>query len=157
MTLHSEIPQVIIKGDNICVTSLVVVDQTLAAYMEKRQPEERLKVMEQALRIGLMALQSAVGSIDVDYVGRAVKQLIADTKQSNERAIEEVKKSLKMHLKRMVGPCLQDLKDSWVMKANLFISPETYSIQTEENQHSVVWERLWRSGLAAVKVSWVNF
>ena len=92
MTLHSEIPQVIIKGDNICVTSLVVVDQTLAAYMEKRQPEERLKVMEQALRIGLMALQSAVGSIDVDYVGRAVKQLIADTKQSNERAIEEVKK-----------------------------------------------------------------
>ena len=92
MTLNNQIPQVIIDGENICVTSLVVVDRTLAAYMEKRQPEERLKVIEQALRIGLMALQSAVGSIDIDFVGNAVKQLIAETKESNEKAIEEVKK-----------------------------------------------------------------
>ena len=92
MTLNNEIPQVRIEGDKISVTSLIVVDQTLAAYMEKRKPEERLKVMEQALRIGLMALQSAVGSIDVDYVGRAVEKLIADTKESNKKAIEEVKK-----------------------------------------------------------------
>jgi len=92
MTLNNEIPQVIIEGDKICVTSLVVVDRTLAAYMEMKQPEERLKVMEQALRIGLMALQSAVGSIDVDHVGRAVEKLIADTKESNKKAIEEVKK-----------------------------------------------------------------
>jgi hypothetical protein len=92
MTLNNEIPQVIIEGDKISVTSLVVVDQTLAAYMENRKPEERLKVMEQALRIGLMALQSVVGSIHVDYVGRAVEKLIADTKESNKKAIEEVKK-----------------------------------------------------------------
>lgn len=92
MTLNNQIPQVIIDGDNICVTSLVVVDRTLAAYMEMQQPEEHLKVVEQALRIGLMALQSAVGSINVDYVGRAVEKLIADTKESNEKAIEEVKK-----------------------------------------------------------------
>ena len=53
MTLNNQIPQVIIDGDNICVTSLVVVDRTLAAYMEMQQPEEHLKVVEQALRIGL--------------------------------------------------------------------------------------------------------
>jgi len=94
MTLNNEIPQVIIDGDKICVTSLVVADRTLAAYLQAmKQPEERLKVVEQALRIGLMALQSAVGSINVvDYVGRAVEKLIADTKESNEKAIEEVKK-----------------------------------------------------------------
>ncbi|MEY3472022.1 MAG: hypothetical protein RLY63_697, partial [Chloroflexota bacterium] len=63
--------QVDIVGDRIRIASLEIVDRALAGYLESRSAEERPEMVERALRVGLMALQSASGSIDVDHVRRA--------------------------------------------------------------------------------------
>ena len=51
--------QVEIVGDRIRIASLEVVDRALAGFLESRTPEDRAETVERAMRVGLMALQSA--------------------------------------------------------------------------------------------------
>lgn len=87
--------QVEIVGDRIRIASLEVVDRALAGYLESRSPEDRAETVERAMRVGLMALQSASGSIDVDHVRRAFDKLLADAGESNKKATAEVEEILR--------------------------------------------------------------
>ena len=87
--------QVEIVGDRIRVSSLEVVDRALAGYLESRSIEERGEMVERALRVGLMALQSASGSIDVDHVRRAFEGFERELQESQKRAALEVEALLR--------------------------------------------------------------
>jgi len=87
--------QVDIVGDRIRIASLEIVDRALAGYLETRSPEERPETVERALRVGLMALQSASGSIDVDHIRRAFDKLLSDAADSNKKATAEVEEILR--------------------------------------------------------------
>ena len=87
--------QVEVVGDRIRVASLEVVDRALAGFLESRTPEDRAETVERAMRVGLMALQSASGSIDVDHVRRAFDKLLADASESNKKATAEVEEILR--------------------------------------------------------------
>jgi len=87
--------QVEIVGDRIRIASLEVVDRALAGFLESRTPEDRAETVERAMRVGLMALQSASGSIDVDHVRRAFDKLLSDAGESNKKATTEVEEILR--------------------------------------------------------------
>ena len=87
--------QVEIVGDRIRIASLEVVDRALAGFLESRSPEDRAETVERAMRVGLMALQSASGSIDVDHVRRAFDKLLSDASESNKKATAEVEEILR--------------------------------------------------------------
>ena len=87
--------QVEIVGDRIRIASLEVVDRALAGFLESRTPEDRAETVERAMRVGLMALQSASGSIDVDHVRRAFDKLLTDAGESNKKATAEVEEILR--------------------------------------------------------------
>ena len=87
--------QVEIVGDRIRIASLEVVDRALAGFLESRSPEDRAETVERAMRVGLMALQSASGSIDVDHVRRAFDKLLTDASESNKKATAEVEEILR--------------------------------------------------------------
>jgi hypothetical protein len=87
--------QVEIVGDRIRIASLEVVDRALAGFLESRTPEDRAETVERAMRVGLMALQSASGSIDVDHVRRAFDKLLSDASDSNKKATAEVEEILR--------------------------------------------------------------
>lgn len=87
--------QVEIVGDRIRIASLEVVDRALAGFLESRSPEDRAETVERAMRVGLMALQSASGSIDVDHVRRAFDKLLIDAGESNKKATAEVEEILR--------------------------------------------------------------
>jgi hypothetical protein len=82
-----------VDGDRIVVERLVLADAALAASLSERDPVERPAVVERALRIGLIALQDASTTMDVDVVRREFEKLVARTTAVNEsaaRAVEDV-------------------------------------------------------------------
>ncbi len=86
-------PSVLVDGERIVVERLVLADAALAASLAEREPAERPAVVERALRIGLLALQDASMTVDVDVVRREFEKLVAQTTAANEqaaRAVEDV-------------------------------------------------------------------
>jgi len=82
-----------VEGDRIVVERLVLIDGALAGSLAQRDEADRAAVVERALRIGLLALQDAATSMDVDVVRREFEKLVAQTSAVNEqaaRAVEEV-------------------------------------------------------------------
>lgn len=82
-----------IEGERIVVERLVLADAALAASLAQRDETERPAVVERALRIGLLALQDASTSMDVDVVRREFEKLMQQTTAVNEqaaRAVEDV-------------------------------------------------------------------
>ena len=82
-----------VDGERIVVERLVLADAALAASLSERDAADRPAVVERALRIGLLALQDASTSMDVDVVRREFEKLVAQTSAANEqaaRAVEEV-------------------------------------------------------------------
>jgi hypothetical protein len=88
-------PIVRIDGDRIIVERLVVADGALAATLAERDPADRPVVVERALRIGLLALQDAATSMDVDVVRREFEKLVAQTSKVNEDAARQVETVLR--------------------------------------------------------------
>jgi ribosomal 50S subunit-associated protein YjgA (DUF615 family) len=85
--------EVRIDGDRIVVERLVLADATLAAALAEREIPDRPAFVERALRIGLLALQDASMTVDVDVVRREFDKLVAQTTAANEqaaRAVEDV-------------------------------------------------------------------
>ena len=82
-----------IEGERIVVERLVLADPALAGSLAERDVADRPAVVERALRIGLIALQDAATSMNVDVVRREFEKLVAQTSAVNEqaaRAVEEV-------------------------------------------------------------------
>lgn len=82
-----------LEGDRIVVERLVLVDPGLAASLAERDGPDRVAVVERALRIGLLAIQDAAMSVDVDVVRREFDKLVRQAEATNEqaaRAVEEV-------------------------------------------------------------------
>jgi len=86
-------PAVRVDAERIVVERLVLTDPALAASLAERDPDELPALVERALRIGLLALQDAATSVDVDVVRREFEKLVAQATAVNEhatRAVEEV-------------------------------------------------------------------
>lgn len=82
-----------VDGDRIVVERLALADASLAASIAEREPAERVALVERALRIGLLAIQDAAVSVDVDLVRREFDKLVRQAEAANEqatRAVEEV-------------------------------------------------------------------
>src|SRR5689334_9379263 len=86
-------PSVRVAGDRILVERLVLADGALAATLAERDEADRAAIVERALRIGLIAIQDAVTSVDTDVVRREFEKLVEQNTAANEqaaRALEEV-------------------------------------------------------------------
>jgi hypothetical protein len=79
-------PAVRIQGDRLVVESLVIADPGLAAIVGERSAGDRVPFVERALRIGLLALQDAGTTLDVDMVRAEFEKLVRQSEQANERA-----------------------------------------------------------------------
>jgi hypothetical protein len=84
-----------VDGDRIVVDRLTVHDQALAAYLAERAPEERAAVIERAVRIGLVALQDAGVSVNVDVVRAEFGKIVRQTEVVNERAAAALEQTLR--------------------------------------------------------------
>lgn len=78
--------QVRLEGELIVVDGLVLVDAGLAGFIAERPADDRPALVERALRIGLVALQDAGVTVNVDAVRREFDGLLIRTAQANERA-----------------------------------------------------------------------
>ena len=86
-------PVVRVAGDRIVVERLVLTDAALAAALAERDEADRAAIVERALRIGLIAIQDAVTSVDTDVVRREFEKLMEQTSAANQeaaRTLEEV-------------------------------------------------------------------
>ena len=77
-----------VEGDRIVIDALVLADGPLAAFVAERAPDERPALLERALRIGLVALQDAGVSMDVDVVRREFETMLRQSELANERAAQ---------------------------------------------------------------------
>ncbi len=75
-----------LDGDRIVVERLVLVDGALAGFIAERPMEDRPTLVERALRIGLVALQDAGVTVNVDAVRREFDGLLAKTALANDKA-----------------------------------------------------------------------
>ena len=87
--------EVRVDADRIVVDHLVVRDPSLAAILGERAPEDRPAVVERALRIGLLALQDAGATMNVDLVRTEFEKLVQQTELSNTRAAEALDQTLR--------------------------------------------------------------
>ena len=83
-------PAVRVDGERIVVERLVIADPALVAFVGQRPADDQPDLVERALRIGLLALQDANASLDVDLVRREFEQLLRQATSVHERAAQEV-------------------------------------------------------------------
>lgn len=96
-------PQVRVEGDNILVERMRVTDRALAAFVEQREEDERPDLAERALRIGLLALQDAGTSLDVDFVRREFDDLLERNSTMNQRVAETLDQVLRQNFADQEG------------------------------------------------------
>jgi len=84
-----------VDGDRIVVDRLVLTDQALAGYLAERPVEDRTAIVERALRIGLLALQDAGVTVNVDVVRNEFEKLVRQAEQVNERAATALEQTLR--------------------------------------------------------------
>ncbi|HET7677797.1 MAG TPA: hypothetical protein VFK38_08070 [Candidatus Limnocylindrales bacterium] len=78
--------EVRIEGETVIVDHLTLVDGALATFVAERPADDRPALAERALKIGLVALQDAGVSVNVDVVRREFEALLARTVSVNEKA-----------------------------------------------------------------------
>jgi hypothetical protein len=110
LSLPGSGPVVHVDGDRILVERLVLADAALAASLAGREEADRPAVIERALRIGLIALQDAATSLDVDVVRREFEKLVAQTSKVNEDAAREVETLLRVNFGGEDGKLPQTLE-----------------------------------------------
>ena len=86
-----------IDGDRVRIHDLVLVDGGAAAFLAGRPAEERPGIVERAVRIGLMALQDAGVSVNVDVVRREFDALLARTQVANDQAGRALEDALRLN------------------------------------------------------------
>ncbi len=86
---------VAVGPDRLVVERLVIVDPTLAAFVAERPEADRPHVVERAMRIGLLALQDAGTTLDVDVVRHEFEKLLRNAEQTNEKAAAALEQTLR--------------------------------------------------------------
>jgi hypothetical protein len=84
-----------LEGDRIVVERLSLSDPTLAAFLGERPAGDRGPIVERALRIGLIALQDAGVTVNVDAVRTEFERLLRQAEQVNERAATTLEQTLR--------------------------------------------------------------
>ncbi len=88
-------PTVRLEGDRIVIERLSLSDPTLAAFLGERPAGDRGPIVERALRIGLIALQDAGVTVNVDAVRTEFERLLRQAEQVNERAATALEQTLR--------------------------------------------------------------
>lgn len=79
-------PLVSVDGDRIVIDHLTLSEPSLARYLAARPEDRRVELVARALRIGLLAVQDAGTSLDVELVRREFEALLQRADSANERA-----------------------------------------------------------------------
>ena len=88
-------PMVRLEGDRIVIEGLSISDPTLAAFLGERPAPDRGPLAERALRIGLIALQDAGVTVNVDAVRSEFERMMRQAEQANERAATALEQTLR--------------------------------------------------------------
>ncbi len=84
-----------LEGDRIVVERLVIRDQALAAFVGERPTADRADLVERAMRIGLLALQDAGVTVNVDVVRAEFEKLVRQAESVNEKAAQTLEQTLR--------------------------------------------------------------
>ena len=98
--LHSSVR---LEGDRIVIDRLSLSDPTLAAYLRERPADDRGTLVERALRIGLIALQDAGVTVNVDAVRTEFERMVRQSEQVNERAAAALEQTLRANFADVDG------------------------------------------------------
>jgi hypothetical protein len=79
----------------LVVERLALVDPALAAFVGERAEAERPRLVERALRVGLLALQDAGVTVNVDVVRHEFDKLLRSAEQTNEKAALALEQTLR--------------------------------------------------------------
>ena len=77
-----------VEADRILVDRLVVADPALAAFLAERPADDRPDLVERAVRIGLLALQDAGVTVNVDVVRSEFEKLLRQAETVNDKAAQ---------------------------------------------------------------------
>src|SRR6187401_3493574 len=75
-----------LDGERIVVERLIVHDRALAAFLAERPADDRPALLDRGLRIGLLALQDAGVTVNVDVVRAEFEKLMRQAESVNEKA-----------------------------------------------------------------------
>jgi hypothetical protein len=89
--------RVAVDGDHITIEELTLVDAGLSTFVAERPADDREALVARALRIGLLALQDAGASLDVDVVRREFESMVRQTETLNERVAAQVDEVLRQN------------------------------------------------------------
>jgi hypothetical protein len=84
-----------VDGERIVIERLVITDPGLATFLAERPGDDQPALAERALRIGLLALQDAGVTVNVDVVKSEFERLVRSTEQVNERAAAALEQTLR--------------------------------------------------------------
>ncbi|MEX1169203.1 MAG: hypothetical protein WEE50_03565 [Chloroflexota bacterium] len=84
-----------LEGDRIVVERLVVRDPSLARFIAERSAADRVDLVERAVRIGLLALQDAGVTVNVDVVRAEFEKLVRQAETVNEKAAQTLEQTLR--------------------------------------------------------------
>ncbi|HEX7473496.1 MAG TPA: hypothetical protein VF323_10470, partial [Candidatus Limnocylindrales bacterium] len=115
------------EGGRIVIDRLTLVDPGLAAFVADRPMDDRPALVERALKIGLVALQDAGVTVNVDVVRREFETLLQQSQATNERAAAALEQTLRTNfadgdgrLPRTLEKFLGDRGQLRVFVADLF-------------------------------------
>ena len=89
------VTRVRLDGERIVIDHLVVHDPGLATFLAERPVEDRTGLIERALRIGLLALQDAGVTVNVDVVRAEFEKLMRQAESVNEKAALALEQTLR--------------------------------------------------------------
>ena len=92
-----------VAGEHILIDHLALVDAGLATFVRERPADDRPALVSRALRIGLLALQDAGASLDVDVVRREFEAMVRQTESLNERVAAQVDEVLRQNFADVDG------------------------------------------------------
>ena len=84
-----------VDADRIVVERLVVRDAALASFLRERPADGRADLIERALRIGLLALQDAGVTVNVDVVRAEFEKLVRQAETVNDKAAQALEQTLR--------------------------------------------------------------
>ena len=88
-------PRIRLDAERIVIDGLVVHDRALASFIAERPAEDRGDLVERAVRIGLLALQDAGVTVNVDVVRAEFEKLMRQAETVNEKAAQTLEQTLR--------------------------------------------------------------
>ncbi len=84
-----------LEGERIVVERLVIHDPSLASFLRERPMDDRGDLIERAVRIGLLALQDAGVTVNVDVVRAEFEKLVRQAESINQKAAQALEQTLR--------------------------------------------------------------